>query len=437
MSIKPVQNQFNGGEISPLMEGRFDLPAYQYSASILQNFIPISEGCYKRRGGTHFVSSAKQVGAVLFKVKTEPSNAVVIIDGVEQNQCWSAVGDTVSYIVSADGYVSQGGTYKVDGAKEIEVKLVSSVIRCAFEIEATPDDAVVMINGLERNKISVGQNSKIEWSVSKQGYFTQSGIINAISENTKVNVNLKMRFSIKTNISSAEILINGEKRSYIDVDPLTEVSWSVSAEGYQTRSGTQSVTESVELLVNLSSQTPGQVMFESSTPGTYNQTLEAGYYKLLMCGAGGSGWYYKQSFASTAYFAQGGAGAVFEGRLYLNDGVYKIVVGGTSGTTACEFSDIVETGSGTGASNQTTPGAGGLLTVKSTNEIVEFLRQSNGTNGVAGRGANYGRAYAALPDEYKNSYGYGAAGNSSGYTGFATQDNGVGAAFVKLVYEGI
>ena len=41
MSIKPVQNQFNGGEISPLMDGRFDLPAYQYAAEALINNIPI------------------------------------------------------------------------------------------------------------------------------------------------------------------------------------------------------------------------------------------------------------------------------------------------------------------------------------------------------------------------------------------------------------
>ena len=68
MSIKPVQNQFNGGEISPLMDGRFDLPAYQYAAEALINNIPISEGCVKRRGGSHFVASAKQIDGLEFKL---------------------------------------------------------------------------------------------------------------------------------------------------------------------------------------------------------------------------------------------------------------------------------------------------------------------------------------------------------------------------------
>ena len=90
MSIKPVQNQFNGGEISPYMDGRFDLPAYQYSVALMQNFIPISEGCVKRRGGSHFVASAKQVDAFLFEIKPTPEDATVIINGIEQKSCYCA-----------------------------------------------------------------------------------------------------------------------------------------------------------------------------------------------------------------------------------------------------------------------------------------------------------------------------------------------------------
>ena len=55
-------NQFNGGEISPLLAGRFDLPKYRYSASVMQNCVALAEGALKKRGGTHFVSRTKNFG---------------------------------------------------------------------------------------------------------------------------------------------------------------------------------------------------------------------------------------------------------------------------------------------------------------------------------------------------------------------------------------
>lgn len=45
---------FNGGELSPLLDGRVDFPKYVSGAKLLQNFIPTIYGPMIRRSGTHF-----------------------------------------------------------------------------------------------------------------------------------------------------------------------------------------------------------------------------------------------------------------------------------------------------------------------------------------------------------------------------------------------
>ncbi|MBP6775082.1 MAG: hypothetical protein KA154_18995 [Gemmatimonadaceae bacterium] len=50
-----IQTQFNGGELSPLMEGRVDLPFYQSGCRSMMNMIPTVQGPAKRRPGTRFI----------------------------------------------------------------------------------------------------------------------------------------------------------------------------------------------------------------------------------------------------------------------------------------------------------------------------------------------------------------------------------------------
>lgn len=50
---------FNGGEISPRMYGRSDLPAYQVGGRRVENFIPLVQGPLLRRSGTRFVAEVK------------------------------------------------------------------------------------------------------------------------------------------------------------------------------------------------------------------------------------------------------------------------------------------------------------------------------------------------------------------------------------------
>lgn len=440
MSIKPVQNQFNSGEISPLMDARFDLPAYQYSAAIMQNFIPISEGCYKRRGGTHFVASVKKTASVTFKIIPNPDYAVVTINGEIQNECVVAVGDVVSFSVSADNYQTKNGTYTVNEDTELEVVLVSMVERYNFAINATPDDALVIINDMQRKELVAAANSEINWSVSKEGYFAQSGTIRAIKSDMALDVALKMRFVIEPNPRDAIVVINGEERNFVDVDPNTEVVWSVSKEGYESKEGSETITSTYTKVVELTKQTAGQIMFESSTAGTYTVELEAGEYELLMCGAGGNG--YSVSTATTSDWS-GGSGAVFQGVINIPaNATYNIQVGQTfiagnsssPDTAQSKFDQYIVCGGGYGGGywpDTSKVNPGGTISILDSSILVSTVIATNGNAGRAhNRGGEIGITLAPLPDEYKNLYGYGGKTRTTG------AGNIGGKAYVKLVYRG-
>ena len=54
-----IQNNFNGGEISPLLHARNDLVPYQNGLTECVNFIPRIQGALTRRAGTYFVKEIK------------------------------------------------------------------------------------------------------------------------------------------------------------------------------------------------------------------------------------------------------------------------------------------------------------------------------------------------------------------------------------------
>lgn len=55
----------NTGEMSPLLAGRVDFDKYPNGASLLENFIPTTQGPNVRRGGTRYVGGTKNNGRVL------------------------------------------------------------------------------------------------------------------------------------------------------------------------------------------------------------------------------------------------------------------------------------------------------------------------------------------------------------------------------------
>lgn len=142
----------------------------------------------------------------------------------------------------------------------IEIEYVTLIIN------PTPSHAKVIINDEERNSITVIKGTAVEYSVSCDGYKTVSKSIlppllngYVVSENTTLNIVLEEKkpvFTINPTPSTATVIIDGEERTSIEVDPGTRVEWSVSASGYASQSGVQLIeTENVTKNITLVSTT--------------------------------------------------------------------------------------------------------------------------------------------------------------------------------------
>lgn len=69
----PILENFNTGEMSPLVAGRISFEKYPNGASILENFIPTTQGPNVRRGGFRFVHEVKDSSATVLLVPFEYS----------------------------------------------------------------------------------------------------------------------------------------------------------------------------------------------------------------------------------------------------------------------------------------------------------------------------------------------------------------------------
>lgn len=453
MGIKPVQNQFNGGEISPLMDGRFDLPAYQYAAEALINNIPISEGCVKRRGGSHFVASAKQIEGLEFKIVPIPTDATVIINGVEQDVCYCGYADEVEYTVMADGYKTKSGRVTLSEDLTMSVTLVSTEDFYTVTINPTPADAKVVINGLVTNTFTKGKGSTIKWSVAKDGLISKSGTF-VLANDVTMDVELLASFSIVPNPADSVVIINGIQRNNIEVAVGTNVEWSVSHPEFETQSGSEIINETVIKSVSIVRYEENDVIFETSIAGNYSINLYKDIQaKVYIVGAGGAA-AMRGVYDDRGYGWGGGSGGGYIGVFNLKQGDYNIVVGKannntkvqsgnsqTSDTTdrntyGSKISGVVEVGGGGAATIATGVGVGGD---NATLHIVPVSTEMNtrgnpGTYGVGGKGSSGPGYYYGGASVYQD-YGKGQGGTTGEYAGYRTWRNGTDG-YVKIVVMG-
>ena len=76
-TVAPIQNNFTGGEFSPLVHARSDVDRYKTGARKVENFIPSIQGSLLRRPATQFVAevkdSSKKVRLIKFQFSTTQS----------------------------------------------------------------------------------------------------------------------------------------------------------------------------------------------------------------------------------------------------------------------------------------------------------------------------------------------------------------------------
>ena len=174
MSVKVAKVQFNGGELSPWLEGRFDLSKYDKTAKLCRNFIPMAEGSLKRRGGSFFVTRTPENEGALFKVNCLPMNAKIFINGKETKFIYVSLGDEVSYEIKAEGYKSYIGKTIVNEDTILDVVLVSNSEMSNLTITTIPDNAIVKIAGIERKSADFYKNSEVNYVVYADGYELKS-----------------------------------------------------------------------------------------------------------------------------------------------------------------------------------------------------------------------------------------------------------------------
>lgn len=445
---KPALNQFNGGEFSPWLAGRVDLPKYGYSVEKSLNFIPLVEGSVKKRGGSHFVAPIKEVEAVKFSIKVVPEglDAVIFINNELRKELYVPAGEAVTYSVSCDGYLPVSGTYKVDENTELTVELVSTLYKSTLTIETEPEDCDVYINGVLGRSKEVVRGSVVTYGVYKDGYDAEEKSVQ-ISQDMKIKITLGMSFEIRANPVDAAVVINGTKTNRVNVQPGDVVEWSVSKEGYSSKSGKETIEKSIILEVSLSTDgyALNQTVFERSDPGRYVIDLaKAGFYGLEICSPGGGA-----GGASYAYGIEGkngSSGAAYAGKIKLNAGKTVIKLGTP----------------GKGGAAHKMEGACGeyYFSLQSFVDAQTYFGQPNGTfillnGGVGGEGAKSGASttggggYIAEFDKVVESFrriktngvkystvsplnnGYGGGGSGGSGNG-----NDGGRAYCKLVYLG-
>lgn len=129
-----VQNSFLGGEWSPQMQGRFDLPDYRSGLNLCVNIIPTEEGAAPRRSGTRLGGITRSGAyAVLREYSVHQAQPYVIELTAGHLRIWKAgaalithVGTAVTAISSADPAVFTSATHGLATGDQVLFTLTSA-----------------------------------------------------------------------------------------------------------------------------------------------------------------------------------------------------------------------------------------------------------------------------------------------------------------------
>lgn len=126
----PIIENFNTGELSPLIAGRVGFEKYPNGASLLENFIPTTQGPNVRRAGTRFVGevkdSADKVLLVPFEFSVEQAYMLEFGDLYVRFYTWDAITKVRGILESSPGVpvevvtpYSAADLYNADGTPRL------------------------------------------------------------------------------------------------------------------------------------------------------------------------------------------------------------------------------------------------------------------------------------------------------------------------------
>lgn len=200
------------------------------------------------------------------------------------------------------------------------------------------------------------------------------------------------------------------------------------------------------LVFRSSQYSPEQIVFESSTPGTYTlNLLESGKYEVTVVAGGAGSKYYMRSTVGSQILhivACGGAsGSCFKGNIYLPSGNQTIIVGAAGkGNNSSSSSNMIggvsSIGSIVSCPSQKSTGSSGVYgayqnngspTITST--VYKTYINAHGNDGESIKVGDGTRAGGkSTYDGTTTGYGAGASANNAYANGKA--------GYVKIVYIG-
>ena len=203
-------------------------------------------------------NTTKDVALVLekhtFSIVATPSDPTIIINGAERSTFTADYGTEIDWSVGKEGYVSKEGTYILTADKEEVVSLDKQQI--TITVAATPEDATVKLNGAVRKSVTVDYGTEVTYEVSKTGYDTKTAKV-VVNETKSLPITLsktQVTLTITPTPSNATVIINDVERKSITVDYGTKVTYAVSATGYVSKSGEETVIANKTLPVALVKQ---------------------------------------------------------------------------------------------------------------------------------------------------------------------------------------
>lgn len=145
-----TQNNFNGGELSPRLLSRSDFDKFKSGCSILENYIPTTQGNAIKRAGTKFAAEVKSSNLYTFLIPFTDTNGTDYI--IE-------VGHQYFRFFKADGTI-------VGAPFEIATPYIDNAIRQLSYVQS--GDVLYMTTGSYwPRKLSKNSSSDTDWSISE------------------------------------------------------------------------------------------------------------------------------------------------------------------------------------------------------------------------------------------------------------------------------
>lgn len=168
-----------------------------------------------------------------------PSDATVEFDTTEiisqdNNKIVVPTGSMVRYIVSKNGYQTVDREIEANNDEEIYVVLEERLY--TFTIIPTPSDAIIEINGVIRNSISVEYNTFVTYKVQREDYIMVMDNY-LVTDDTELEVTLpkqKVTLNVVTIPEDAQVMINGTITKEYTAKQFTIANIIASKEGYTT-----------------------------------------------------------------------------------------------------------------------------------------------------------------------------------------------------------